>query len=312
MNIARDRSASRRLCLLLTYWRWALLLPLVANFALAAHCSIALAAEPGVATDAKPAASETVEETVCSLIETAAHSRGLPVAFLTRLIWQESSFRASVISPAGAEGIAQFMPGTANERGLLDPFDPEKAIPEAAALLADLAQRFGNLGLAAAAYNGGPARVAGWLAGRGALPAETRDYVLKITGRAVEDWATDGAGVTIADSAGQDAQSCLQLASTIRTVEPDTDAGVTKLAPWGVQLAGSFSKAAALAAFARAQHSYSSVLAGIQPMVIGTRLLSRGTRPYYRVRVAEPTRNAADLLCGKIERVGGACAVLAN
>ena len=283
----------------------------MASCALAPLGSLALAAQQSLAS-AQPSAAETVEQAVCRLIESAAHAHGLPVAFLTRLIWQESSFRASVISSAGAQGIAQFMPGTANESGLADPFDPEMAVPKAAALLAELAQRFGNFGLAAAAYNAGPARVAGWLAGRTDLPAETRDYVSKITGRAVEDWAADGTGATLADNTAQDAQSCLQLASAIRIVEPATEAGVTKLAPWGVQLAGSFSKASALAAFARAQHSYSAVLGDIQPIVIGTRLLSRGTHLYYRVRAAEPTRSAADRLCGKIMRAGGACAVLAN
>src|SRR5205814_6611619 len=66
---------------------------------------------------------------------------------------------AGAVSPKGAEGIAQFMPGTAAERGLANPFDPEQAIPHAARFLAELKRRFGNLGMAAAAYNAGPARV---------------------------------------------------------------------------------------------------------------------------------------------------------
>ena len=53
-------------------------------------------------------------------------------------------------------GVAQFMSGTASERGLADPFDPATAIPASAKLLAELARRFGNLGLSAAAYNAGP------------------------------------------------------------------------------------------------------------------------------------------------------------
>ena len=121
----------------------------------------------------------------------SARARGLPISFLTRLIWQESSFRATAVSPVGAQGIAQFMPGTAQERGLLDPFDPEQAIPAAASLLHDLSLRFGNLGLAAAAYNAGPNRVSAWLERRGGLPAETRDYVIRITGRSAEDWAAE-------------------------------------------------------------------------------------------------------------------------
>ena len=136
-------------------------------------------------------ATETVGQALCRLIESSARARGLPISFLTRLIWQESSFRATAVSPVGAQGIAQFMPGTAQERGLLDPFDPEQAIPAAASLLHDLSLRFGNLGLAAAAYNAGPNRVSAWLERRGGLPAETRDYVVRITGRSAEDWAAD-------------------------------------------------------------------------------------------------------------------------
>src|SRR6202048_3342660 len=119
---------------------------------------------------------ESIETSVCRLIESSARTQSLPVALLTRLIWQESSFRPNTISPAGAQGIAQFMPKTADERGLANPFDPEEAIPKSADLLADFKQRFGNLGLAAAAYNAGPARVANWLTGHGQLPAATPDY----------------------------------------------------------------------------------------------------------------------------------------
>src|SRR5208283_4080538 len=99
---------------------------------------------------AAPGKVESIETSVCRLIESSARTQSLPVAFLTRLIWQESSFRPDTISPAGAQGIAQFMPKTADERGLANPFDPEEAIPKSAELLADLKQRFGNLGLAAA------------------------------------------------------------------------------------------------------------------------------------------------------------------
>ena len=136
-------------------------------------------------------ADETIDQALCRMIEAAATKHRIPVDFFTRLIWQESSFRPGVSSRAGAQGVAQFMPGTAAERGLADPFDPEQAIPKSAELLDDLRGRFGNLGLAAAAYNGGPARVEAWLAGRGGLPGETREYVSIITGRAADDWASD-------------------------------------------------------------------------------------------------------------------------
>ena len=99
---------------------------------------------------------------------------------------QESNFQPDAVSPVGARGIAQFMPGTAAERGLANPNDPQAAIPKAAELLANLKQRFGNLGLAAAAYNAGATRVANWLAGAGELPNETRDYVMIVTRHPVD------------------------------------------------------------------------------------------------------------------------------
>src|SRR5690606_41926809 len=61
----------------------------------------------------------------------------------------------NAVSYKGAQGIAQFMPGTAEERGLADPFEPKSAIGHSASLLTDLRREFGNFGLAAAAYNAG-------------------------------------------------------------------------------------------------------------------------------------------------------------
>ena len=100
-----------------------------------AMLSAAMAAAP---CDAAPAAMETLDQSVCRTIERSAQTSRLPVEFVTRVIWRESSFRPGVVSHAGAEGIAQFMPSTAQARGLADPFDPEQAIPKAARYLADL------------------------------------------------------------------------------------------------------------------------------------------------------------------------------
>jgi len=126
------------------------------------------------------------------LAEEAAKSQFLPVGYFLRLIHRESGFDRHALSPAGAQGIAQFMPGTAVMRGLRDPFDPVEALPKSAELLRDLWSQFGNQGLAAAAYNAGPARVRDWLAGRRALPMETVHYVRAITGKDVADWAPPG------------------------------------------------------------------------------------------------------------------------
>ncbi len=131
-------------------------------------------------------------------MESAPQAHGLPFEFFARLIWQESRFKPNAIGPMTrngqrAQGIAQFMPGTASERGLFDPFDPVAAIPKSAEFLEELYAQFGNLGLAAAAYNAGPRRVRDLLAGRNGLPAETRNYVITITGHSVEEWAASTA-----------------------------------------------------------------------------------------------------------------------
>ena len=125
---------------------------------------------------------------VCETLADAAVDHNIPAPFLIRLIWQESRFNQNAVSPVGAQGVAQFMPATAAAMRLADPFNPLDAVRASAALLRELIGQFGNLGLAAAAYNAGPKRVQNWLAKRGSLPKETRDYVQHITGVAPEHW----------------------------------------------------------------------------------------------------------------------------
>src|SRR5207245_11723777 len=113
---------------------------------------------------ADTARESDTREAICLMIESAAKSNDLPLEFFARVIWQESRFQSDAVGPVTrsgqrAEGIAQFMPGTANERALLDPFDPVQALPKSAEFLNELREQFGNLGLAAAAYNAGPRRV---------------------------------------------------------------------------------------------------------------------------------------------------------
>lgn len=130
------------------------------------------------------------------LAEAAATRHGIGIDFFKRLIQQESNYNPNAISRAGAQGIAQFMPGTAVMMGLDDPFDPGKALPKSAELLALLHRRLGNQGLAAAAYNAGEGRVRAWLSGQGGLPLETRNYVRAITGRDAYEWAAAGLAAT--------------------------------------------------------------------------------------------------------------------
>jgi uncharacterized membrane protein YeaQ/YmgE (transglycosylase-associated protein family) len=141
----------------------------------------------------KPVIYRSREE-VCTTLIQAARTNDLPTHFFIRLLYQESNFRPAAISSAGALGIAQFMPETATDRRLDNPFDPLQAIPASARLLRDLYQKFGNLGLAAAAYNAGPKRIMDWRANGGQLPQETQDYVKAITGWPAESWSEPQAG----------------------------------------------------------------------------------------------------------------------
>jgi hypothetical protein len=245
--------------------------------------------------------------TLCGIVESSAKTEGLPVDFFTKLIWRESSFRPTAVSPAGAQGVAQFMPQTASERGLVDPFDPASAIPASAKFLGELKHRFGNLGLAAAAYNAGETAVANWLADKGPLPFETQDYVLAITGHDAEEWRSEKPP---ADASSETGPSCLSLIATLRVTLPASPVVSGWFAPWGVQIAASFSKGSALRAYARAEHQFYSVIGGRDPFVLGSAVRSRGFRPFYRVRVPAQSRREADGICQRLEAAGGACVVL--
>src|SRR5262249_35284924 len=155
------------------------------------------AAAPTPATPDKPAppadnstAATAHSLSICQMVESAAAENGLPFEFFAQVIWRESRCRSDTVGPITrtgqrAQGIAQFMPMTAAERHLHDPFDPVQALPKSAELLRELRAQFGNLGLAAAAYNAGPQRVRDWLAGKRTLPSETQIYVRNVTGRSL-------------------------------------------------------------------------------------------------------------------------------
>jgi hypothetical protein len=153
---------------------------------------------------------------LCSAVASVAKANNLPVPFFANLIWQESNFNTKTISRAGALGIAQFMPKTANEFGLINPFEPIHALNVAGKFVGDLYKQFGNLGLAAAAYNAGPRRVIAWMAKRGELPGETRAYVLKITGRPAEDWTAPGIKTDIEATLLPAKAPCVEVADAVK------------------------------------------------------------------------------------------------
>src|ERR1041384_3059696 len=128
--------------------------------------------------EAEPKGRSPSVDEICRTRAQAAADNELPEEFFTRLIWQESRFDPRAVSPAGAQGIAQFMPQTAAMRGLINAFEPLEALRESASYLSELRTTFrGNLGLAAAVYKAGPGQVEAWLAGRRRFPGETQAYV---------------------------------------------------------------------------------------------------------------------------------------
>jgi hypothetical protein len=210
----------------------ALLVSLFSAVGLTQHASAAEPDEIGAAEGRQTPSQLVSTDTICSALAAAAAQNDLPTDFFTRLIWQESRFDPAAVSRAGAQGVAQFMPATANWRGLSNPFDPLEAIAESAKLLRDLRREFGNLGLAAAAYNAGSGRVRDWLAGM-RPPKETSAYVRIVTGHSPEQWA--GASVGIDEMKSEKPVPCGEIAAFVARALPPA----SKPTPvWGVELVG--------------------------------------------------------------------------
>jgi hypothetical protein len=255
---------------------------------------------------------ESYTRDVCSVIARDAQAAHLPVAYFARLIWQESHFDANAISRAGAEGIAQFMPQTGRLQGLGNPYNPAEALWRSATYLDALRNRFGNLGLAAIAYNGGENRAARFIAGTGYLAVETLDYVEIVTGTPAADWlAGDATGSDFALQPGKPFQdACVELAETNRLTEFTPPDAIVQ--PWGIQLAEFFSRANARRTFDRLQRQYAGVLANEDLMLVARRNPNFGGALRYRVEVGRPSRAEAARLCAGYRKAGGVCLVVSN
>lgn len=256
--------------------------------------------------------TETFNQDLCEAMERLAVTNGLPPEFFARLIWRESLFRANAVSPKGAEGIAQFMPGTAKIRGLANSFDVAEALAASARYLSDLRGRFGNLGLAAAAYNAGEAGLETFLkAGR--LPIETRDYVFAITGHSAETWRDNPpeAAAQALDPGKPFIDGCLRLANTRRLNESVLIASAD-WAPWGVQLSAHYNPNIAGRLFATTIGRLPAPLNAERALVVRQKRGNFGYRPRYAARIGRATRAEATDLCAKIRAQGVPCTVLRN
>ncbi|WP_436698116.1 transglycosylase SLT domain-containing protein [Nocardioides sp. BYT-33-1] len=133
---------------------------------------------PGAAGGVPVAARASAGTPYAELIDAAADRTGVPAGLIAAVARQESGFDPRAVSPAGAQGLMQLMPGTARGLGVTDPFDPAQAIDGGARLLRSLLDRFGRTDLALAAYNAGPGAVSRY----GGIPPyqETQSYVRNV------------------------------------------------------------------------------------------------------------------------------------
>lgn len=268
-------------------------------------------AAKALAGETKAKNPTTFIQDICRTLAQAAADNDLPEEFFTRLIWQESRFDPMAVSPAGAQGIAQFMPQTAAARGLINSFEPLQALRESAGYLRELRTTFrGSLGLAAAAYNAGPGQVEAWLAGRRLLPGETIAYVRIVTGHTAEEWAAQPL-LSLTSSSTPTGERCVELAKLMSS-SPRPRVPLTNnpaWGPWGVQLAGNWSEGRVLATYERLRRKYDAVLGDRMPLVLPS---GRRDLPPFAVRVSEKSRADANALCAKLRAAGGACVVLRN
>jgi hypothetical protein len=264
--------------------------------------------EPAENRGAEPSAS-SVPDSICQALANAAAANDLPVAFFTRLIWQESRFKPEAVSRAGAQGVAQFMPGTARLRGLENPFDPLEAIAKSAQFLRDLHREFGNLGLAAAAYNAGPGRVRDWLGGRRLLPGETQAYVRLVTGHSAEEWAAGQKNLV--EMSVATGVACSPRAATLDQAIPlPSPPKAEPVKPWGAEVAGGPTQPKALARYRELQLKYPAILAGREPLFVVRGIV--GDMGAVRARVGAETRADAAKLCAALRAVNWYCDALRN
>lgn len=277
-----------------------------------------IVADPSRTSDERPAKAAALETSkpaaadICDLIAANADAVGMSRDFFARLIWKESRFDSGAISPVGAQGIAQFMPYTADERGLADPYDVASAIRHSALYLSDLKAELGNWGLAAAAYNGGINRVKGWVANGGSLPYETEEYVNAITFRPADWFKEDGNELEERrlDSQLDFLESCAKLPVMKTRAIFATAVESAPMRPWGVQVAGHVKQSVAMQMFRRVQSAHPGILGGKAPLVLRDR--AGGRARIYAVRIGAETRGEADQLCQRLRGAGGSCVVMKN
>ena len=285
-------------------------------------------AVPNDADENKPkkpgetAAETNTREAMCLMIESAARAEDLPLEFFARVIWQESRFQVR----CGGTGDAQ-RPARAGYRAIHAGDRHRTPAARSRSIRCRRCRNPPNSSTncaASSAISGwrppptmpGPGGCRNGSPARAACRRRRGNYVAVITGSTVDDWAAAGKTGKMPDRAPT--SSCRELMALLRrapnpfVTQLEQHVKLSEAQAWGVQLAAGFSRDKAMAMYARAIKRLSAVIGGRDPSLLSTMMRSRGSRTFYQVRIGADTRPAADDLCNRIRRAGGACFVLRN
>jgi len=174
-----------------------------------------------------------------------------------------------------------------------------------------LLDRFGNLGLAAAAYNAGPGRVSAWLTNHRALPAETRNYVALVTGWTADEWASSSPPEK-ADTTIPQGVPCTRLANLILAPKQERQRIAAYVPRWGIQLAAHLSESTAWAIYRDRLKRFGPLIGDHEPIVLHKEIPGMGRAKRYIITIADDNRGPLDKICRKLIAADATCDVLRN
>jgi len=172
--------------------------------------------------------------------------------------------------------------------------------------------KFGNLGLAAAAYNAGPGRVSAWLTSHRALPGETRNYVATVTGRTADEWSSPSPPKD-AEASVPRAIPCTRLANLILPQKQEEVRHIEAHIPrWGIWVAAHLTESKAWAIYRDRQKWLAPVIGSRAPVVLHRQLPGMGMAKRYIIAIADDSRAPLDSLCAKLTASDFPCDVMRN
>ena len=157
------------------------------------------------------------------------------------------------------------------------------------AYLRELLNRFGNLGLAAAAYNAGPARVSAWLTSHRPLPGETRNYAALVTGWTADEWASSSPPEK-AETTIPQGVPCTRLANLILAPKQERQRIAAYIPRWGIQLAAHLSESTAWAIYRDRVKRFGSLIGDREPIVLHKEIPGMGRAKRYIITIADDDR----------------------